>query len=185
MARERSANELQVIEGIPLESYYNQFIVPLSAKFTPISRERNTGLCPFHTDTDPSLHAWYKKSIFHCFGCGFGGDVIRTHMQLRKQYFNEQMDIKQATWDLARLYNITIDEEAGDTVQSPFDRAKELLLDNNRFTTTKGQMTIAEFRKMNKRVMKADVHVQAKIDNYAHMDALASTFLSNHKKAEE
>ena len=31
-------------------------------------------ICPFHLDKNPSLH--FKKNLYHCFGCGVGGDVI-------------------------------------------------------------------------------------------------------------
>lgn len=34
------------------------------------------GLCPFHDDSDPSLHVVPAKQIFKCFACNEGGDVI-------------------------------------------------------------------------------------------------------------
>ena len=37
----------------------------------------NKGLCPFHTDTNPSLSVNTKGQYFKCFGCGRGGDVFR------------------------------------------------------------------------------------------------------------
>jgi len=35
------------------------------------------GICPFHRDKRPSLSVNEDKGVFHCFGCGEGGDVIR------------------------------------------------------------------------------------------------------------
>jgi len=35
------------------------------------------GRCPFHDDQHPSLSVNEEKGLFHCFGCGVGGDVIR------------------------------------------------------------------------------------------------------------
>jgi DNA primase catalytic core len=35
------------------------------------------GLCPFHDDTEPSLSVNPEKNLWHCFGCGAGGDAIR------------------------------------------------------------------------------------------------------------
>lgn len=35
------------------------------------------GLCPFHTETSPSFYVNLSKNIYHCFGCGASGDVIK------------------------------------------------------------------------------------------------------------
>lgn len=38
------------------------------------------GLCPFHDENTPSFRVNDDKGLFHCFGCGAGGDVIKFHM---------------------------------------------------------------------------------------------------------
>jgi hypothetical protein len=43
----------------------------------PLSRSRWMGLCPLHEDHKPSFLVDSSKSLFYCYGCGRGGDVIR------------------------------------------------------------------------------------------------------------
>jgi DNA primase len=35
------------------------------------------GLCPFHAERTPSFGVSREAGLFHCFGCGASGDVIR------------------------------------------------------------------------------------------------------------
>jgi DNA primase len=42
-----------------------------------LSRGRLMGLCPLHEDHKPSFLVDPRKSLFYCYGCGRGGDVIR------------------------------------------------------------------------------------------------------------
>ncbi len=42
-----------------------------------LSRDRLMGLCPLHSDRKPSFLVDPNKSLFYCYSCGLGGDVIR------------------------------------------------------------------------------------------------------------
>ncbi|HWG58834.1 MAG TPA: DNA primase [Candidatus Acidoferrales bacterium] len=48
-----------------------------------------TGLCPFHQEKTPSFNVHPVRQIYHCFGCGVGGDVFQFIMELEKCTFPE------------------------------------------------------------------------------------------------
>ena len=54
-------------------------IVDVISSYTSLrkSGKEYVGLCPFHTEKTPSFSVNSEKGVFHCFGCGEGGDVIR------------------------------------------------------------------------------------------------------------
>jgi DNA primase len=60
------------------------------------------GLCPFHNDKTPSFSVAPAKGIFHCFGCGTGGNVISFIMEKEKLPFAEAVEF------LARRANLEI-----------------------------------------------------------------------------
>lgn len=55
------------------------------------SGQNYRGLCPFHTEKFPSFTVSQVKQIFHCFGCGAGGDVISFLMKHDNLSFNEAL----------------------------------------------------------------------------------------------
>ena len=53
-------------------------VVEVVGRYIGLKKSGNghKGLCPFHTEKTPSFHIHSEKQIFHCFGCGEGGDVF-------------------------------------------------------------------------------------------------------------
>jgi DNA primase len=54
--------------------------------------QNHKGLCPFHSEKFPSFTVNQAKQIFHCFGCGVGGDVISFLMKHDNLSFTEAVE---------------------------------------------------------------------------------------------
>ena len=59
--------------------------------------------CPFHGEDTPSFVVSPSKQIYHCFGCGVGGDSIKFLMEYEKLSYPEAIE------KLASMYNFTLD----------------------------------------------------------------------------
>ncbi len=47
------------------------------------------GLCPFHLETSPSFYVSPSKNMYHCFGCGASGDVIKFVQEIENISYTE------------------------------------------------------------------------------------------------
>jgi DNA primase len=55
-------------------------------------RDSLVGLCPFHTEKTPSLSVSPSKQVYHCFGCGEGGNVFRFVEKVENLSFGESVE---------------------------------------------------------------------------------------------
>jgi len=84
------------------------------------------GLCPFHSEKTPSFSVNPAKQIFHCFGCGTGGDALAYVMKYHGLPFPE------AAGMLARKYNIVIETRHLDSAGRKRQDLRETLFRINR-----------------------------------------------------
>lgn len=93
-------------------------IVDVVSNYVTLTRKGNNyfGLCPFHREKTPSFSVTAEKQIFHCFGCGKGGNVIRFVMEAENISFKETIEwlAERAKIDLpsndAKYLNMSQDE---------------------------------------------------------------------------
>src|SRR5262245_2089027 len=67
---------------------------------------RLVGLCPFHAEKTGSFSVDEQKQLFHCFGCGAGGDVFKFMM------LHEKLDFREALEALAEKHGIEVPRRA-------------------------------------------------------------------------
>ncbi|MGH8015379.1 MAG: CHC2 zinc finger domain-containing protein, partial [Candidatus Zixiibacteriota bacterium] len=84
-------------------------IVDVIGEFVRLKKrgKNYTALCPFHTERTPSFSVSQDKQIYHCFGCGKGGNSFTFLME------HERMSFIETVRYLAKKANITIREEGG------------------------------------------------------------------------
>ena len=93
-------------------------IVDVISQYVRLKRSgRNYfGLCPFHNEKSPSFSVSPEKQIFHCFGCGVGGNVFTFLTKIEGINFVEAVQL------LAERANIQLP-----TLENNLDSAKEAL----------------------------------------------------------
>jgi DNA primase len=81
-------------------------IVEIASQYTTLKKRGRkwVGLCPFHSEKDPSFTVDEDKQLFHCFGCGIGGDLFSLVME------KENLTFPEAIKYLAEKYHIPLPE---------------------------------------------------------------------------
>ena len=87
------------------------------------------GLCPFHSEKTPSFMVNEEKQIFHCFGCGEGGDVFTFLMKVGHFSFPQVIE------ELANRYGIRLPPKELSLAQKKEMARKELLFQINQIAS--------------------------------------------------
>ena len=84
-------------------------IVDVISQYVRLKRSgRNFfGLCPFHNEKSPSFSVSPDKQIFHCFGCGVGGNIFTFISKIEGISFREAIEVlaERANIQLPKLEN--------------------------------------------------------------------------------
>lgn len=98
-------------------------IVDVIGRYVPLKKSgaNYMGLCPFHNERTPSFSVSPSKQIYHCFGCGAGGNLFRFVMD------TEHLSFPEAARKLAKEAGVTIPER----VRSPEEQKQWELRQRN------------------------------------------------------
>ena len=105
-------------------------IVDIISQYVHLKRSgRNFfGLCPFHNEKSPSFSVSPDKQIFHCFGCGVGGNVFTFITKI------EGMNFVEAVQMLAEKSNIQLPTLQDNSIDAKKEELKAKVYKVNEFT---------------------------------------------------
>ena len=87
------------------------------------------GLCPFHSEKTPSFSVSPEKRIYHCFGCGVGGNVFKFLMEIQSISFPEVLKV------MAERAGIPLPRNSSDPSTDPGQKERESLRKLNEAAT--------------------------------------------------
>lgn len=85
--------------------------------------QSHKGLCPFHKEKSPSFTVRADPAVFHCFGCGAGGDVIE-FVKMK-----EGLSFQDAVVSIARRFGVAIPESQEATPEDRLRRDLEPVME--------------------------------------------------------
>ena len=136
-------------------------IVDVISQYVRLKRSgRNFfGLCPFHNEKSPSFSVSPDKQIFHCFGCGVGGNIFTFISKIEGISFRESIEV------LAERANIQLPQLDGN-IDTAKEELKAKVFKVNKFAaeyyhqnlykpTSKEAQEYIKQRKLNNETLKA------------------------------
>src|SRR6476659_1874326 len=115
-------------------------IVDLINHYTDLRRNGSQymGRCPFHEDNSPSFSVNPHDKVYHCFGCGVGGDVFKFVQE------KEGLDFAAAIEYLADQFNVEIEYEELDPKAQERQKERERLFELLERATKFYERTLAD-----------------------------------------
>ncbi len=113
-----------MIDNASIESLKNSIdIVDVVGSFIELKKAgaNYKANCPFHGEKTPSFVVSPSKQIYHCFGCGVGGDSIKFVMELEKLSYPEAIE------KLASMFNFSLNYTKGSSDYSDAKRVLEAI----------------------------------------------------------
>ena len=100
-------------------------IISVISSYIPLKQKGSGcfGLCPFHQEKTPSFSVSADKQIYHCFGCGAGGNVFTFIMQIENMGFPDALKL------LADRIHYALPESGGSEEFARQARLRETLLE--------------------------------------------------------
>jgi DNA primase len=116
-----STSDLDINDNVLAELRAAVDIVEVVSEHTRLKKAGRSwkGLCPFHNERTPSFTVDRDKGLYHCFGCGAGGDVIHFVRQI------DRLDFPEAIEALASRFGVAIPQRVS---RGPRDEQREKLL---------------------------------------------------------
>jgi len=113
-----------MIDNASIESLKNSIdIIDVVGSFVELRKAgaNYKANCPFHGEKTPSFVVSPSKQIYHCFGCGVGGDSIKFLMELEKLSYPESIE------KLASMFNFSLTYTKGSSDYSDAKRVLEAI----------------------------------------------------------
>ncbi len=154
------------------------------------------GLCPFHKEKSPSFSVSPDKQIFHCFGCGVGGNVIHFISKIENLDFRETLEFlaDRAGLELPKNedYNFNKRQNLKDKVYKINEEAAKFYHENLYKPTSKQAQEYIKNRKLNNSTLKSfmigysgnfnELYNHLKSKGYSDDEILESSLVNKNEK---
>lgn len=172
-------------------------IIDIVSQYVVLKRSgRNyMGLCPFHKEKSPSFCVSPDKQIFHCFGCGVGGNVIHFIGKIENLNFIEALELlaNRAGIELPKSGNVEDDRisRLKSRVYELNKCAAEFYHQNLYKPTAKPAQEYVKKRKLDNKTLKAfkigysgrfnELYTELHSKNFTEEEILASCLVNKNR----